>query len=211
MKKAIFIITTIVILLPQSVKAQQMPHLTNYMLNEFMFNPAVVGIYKNYKINVNYRYQWLGFPVDAPQTLSFAVYGPHDKLRMGYGGYFYSDVVGTVSQTGAMGSYGYNINIGEELQASFGASFGLLQFKIDPTQLRFADNIYDPSLAESIQPIYKPDANIGVLVYKTMFYAGFSAHRLLGGTFEYGKQSADSTLSGINRLKHTRLAKSNFK
>lgn len=177
-----------------SVIAQQTPHFTQYMLNDFIINPAVAGTHNFYQIRSNHRFQWIGF-TDPPMTNTLSFYGPSSKQPMGFGVYFYNDVTGPTSRTGLTGSYAYNIEIQKGVRLSGGLSFGLLQYKLDGTQLNPKDGT-DMAIQPIVNSVYLPDAGIGFYLYARDYYAGFSASQLLNN-----KLKLYEVKSGLNRLK----------
>ncbi len=56
------------------VKAQQLPQFTQYMINDYVFNPAIAGIESNYQMKSNIRNQRAGVN-NAPRTTVLSVYG----------------------------------------------------------------------------------------------------------------------------------------
>lgn len=203
MKQFRIYISACVILLTgmMGVRAQQMPQFTQYMMNSYVINPAVAGTYNHYKIKLNGRYQWLGFPESAPQDLFFSVYGPSETQDMGWGGLVYSDVTGPTSRLGMLGSYAYNVSLHEDMRLSMGASLGVNQYKISFSQLNSGTNNYDPKLPSVDQAAWVPDANIGLYLWSTSYYAGFSAHQLIRNKLDLVEDIDSDTISGINRLK----------
>jgi len=164
------------------------------MFNDFIINPAVAGTQNHYQIRTNHRFQWVGL-VDPPLTNTLSAYGPHTKLDMGFGGYFYNDVTGPSSRTGLSGTYAYNIALDSDIRLSMGLSLGIMQFKIDGSQLTSKD----PSDI-AIQPVvfssYVPDATIGVYVYAEEFYGGFSVTQLFNNSLKIFEEK-----NGLNKLK----------
>ncbi len=177
-----------------STLAQQSPHFTQYMFNDFVINPAIAGTNDFYQIRSNHRFQWIGI-TDPPLTNTLSFYGPHGKLPMGFGAYFYNDVTGPTSRTGLTGSYAYNIAITSDIRLSGGLSFGLMQYKLDGTQVTPKD-LTDLAIQPIVNSSYMPDAAVGAYLYAKQFYAGFSANQLLNN-----KLKVYEVKSGLNRLK----------
>jgi type IX secretion system PorP/SprF family membrane protein len=175
------------------VAGQQSPMYTQYMFNKFIYNPAVAGTYNYYQIRSNHRFQWIGMP-DAPLTNTLSFYGPHAKLPMGYGGYLYYDVTGPTSKAGLTGSYAYNISVTDDIRVSMGVSFGIMQFKVDGTQINLKDKS-DLALQGTVNSIV-PDANFGVYMYASNFYAGFSTSQLINTKLRFYEQA-----TSLNKLK----------
>lgn len=179
-----------------NIKAQQLPLYSQYMLNDYVINPAIAGTQDYFQAKSNNRYQWAGI-VDAPRTYILSVYGPHKEKDIGYGGYVYSDVTGPTSRTGIMLSYAYNFKLNDDIKVSFGLSAGLLQFKIDGSKITLHDN-GDPSLNYGFFTDYIPDANLGGYLYSKKYYFGISARQLIGNKVKF----KDLQDQGINKLKN---------
>lgn len=182
----------------QGLEAQQSPLYTQYMHNPFVLNPAIAGTNNFFQIRSMTRLQWVGF-TDAPLTISLSVYGPVSAKSkdMGYGATIYNDVTGPTSRAGLKGAYAYNISINDQIRASFGAAFGLLQYKYDGTKINLYQSA-DPKSTKSVQSFFLPDGMLGVYVYSTNFQVGFSADNLFNNTITIDK---DSKAVGISKLK----------
>src|SRR5688572_8114710 len=62
--------------------AQQKPHYTQYILNQYIVNPALSGIENYIDIKASHRHQWVGIQ-DAPVTTYVSLHGAFgkDELR----------------------------------------------------------------------------------------------------------------------------------
>lgn len=195
MKTIKYLIIAVFVLGSFSLKAQQMPHYTQYMLNDYIVNPAFAGLEDYFQAKANYRYQWAGI-VDAPVTYVLSLYGPHRTKDMGYGGYIFNDVTGPTSRSGFYGSYSYIVKLKEGMNLSFGLSVGFLQYKIDGTKIDMLD-IEDPSIQSTMYTAKTPDATFGTLLKGKNYYAGLSVAQLLNNKLEiYNPQTAS-----LNKLK----------
>lgn len=63
------------ILWANCLSAQQRPQFTQYMLNNFLQNPAIAGAYDYADLRLGFRNQWSGFE-GAPRTLSLSGHTP---------------------------------------------------------------------------------------------------------------------------------------
>ena len=194
MRRVFYILLFTIIAGTTGLRAQQMPHYTQYMFNDFVINPAIAGVYDYYQIRTNHRFQWVGL-MDPPMTNSIGFYGPHDKLDMGYGGYIYSDVTGPTSRAGITGSYAYNIAVTGDVRLSMGLSASIMQYRVDGTQLNPAD-VSDPSILSLVSTTYLPDAGLGLYLYADQFYVGLSVAQLLNNSVKIFDNK-----DGVNRLK----------
>ena len=82
-----------------SLFAQQLPHFSQYYLNDFLINPAIAGTRNYFEGISTHRYQWEGI-VDAPRTYTLSVNGPIKSQKMGLGGYIFTDIAGPTRRTG---------------------------------------------------------------------------------------------------------------
>src|SRR6266487_658276 len=58
--------------------AQQRPHYTQYILNNYILNPALSGIENYTDLKISARDQWVGFN-GAPRTVYLTIHGPLGK------------------------------------------------------------------------------------------------------------------------------------
>jgi type IX secretion system PorP/SprF family membrane protein len=76
MKRKLLILVCVVI--ANVVAAQQRSHYTQYVLNNYILNPALSGIENYTDVKVSVRDQWVGFG-GAPRTIYFTAHGPIGK------------------------------------------------------------------------------------------------------------------------------------
>lgn len=188
--KKVYILLAVTVCTVASLKAQQVPQYAQYMLNDYILNPAVSGIYDYYDIKSNNRYQWVGV-TDAPRTYVLSVHGPHRKRNMGFGGSVYSDVTGPTSRTGAYLSYAYHVKLSEKMKLSFGLGFGVMQFKIDGSKVTLKEG-NDPAMSNGVMSVITPDATFGIHLYTKKFYFGVSMPQLIGNKLNFFENVADS-------------------
>src|ERR1044072_403522 len=149
------IIAALLAFFPLVVFGQQLPHYSQYMINDYVMNPAIGG--KNtYFLGMSAnRYQWGGI-TDAPRTYILSVHGPLKWDHMGIGGQLFTDIVGPTRRTGFYMSYAYHAPLKENLTLSFGINAGILQFMIDGQKI----TLHDPGdviLTNALQKVLVPD------------------------------------------------------
>ena len=160
------------------VKAQQLPQFTQYMINDYVFNPAIAGIESSYQMKTNIRNQWIGI-VDAPRTTVLSAYGKYRESNVGLGGVVFSDQVGPTSRNGMSLSYAYHFSLTEKMKMSLALSGGFAQFKIDKTGTKVQD-VNDPLFQDGdIFTSSVPDATFSFYLYTKGWYVGASAPQLL--------------------------------
>jgi len=87
---------------------QQQYVFTNYMLNDYYYNPAIAGSRNVHMANLTYRSQWTGFD-EAPVSLMGNFYGSiRNEGKHGYGVSILSDKTGLTQNTGVYLNYAYH-------------------------------------------------------------------------------------------------------
>ncbi|MCX6182220.1 MAG: type IX secretion system membrane protein PorP/SprF [Bacteroidetes bacterium] len=183
-------ISAIILLLFSTARAQQLPLYSQYMMNRFIINPAVAGTEDYFMVSTNNRYQWAGI-TDAPRTHILSVQGPHATKNIGFGGAIFSDVTGPTSRTGAYFTYAYHFNINKSSKLSLGLSGGLLQFKVDGTQITLKD-AGDFVITNAVQSVLIPDFGFGAYWYTDRSYVGISVPQFIQNRIEFFNSSTQS-------------------
>lgn len=183
-------------LFPLVMTAQQLPHFSQYMINDYVLNPAIGG--KNpYFLGLSAnRYQWGGI-TDAPRTYMLSVNGPLKYDHMGVGGQLFTDIVGPTRRTGFYLSYAYHAPLTEKLKLSFGISAGILQFMVDGQKI----NLHDPGdliLMNALQSVLTPDFSAGFLLYNDRFWVGASCLQIQQNKLKFFDYMSNTT-SVMNR------------
>ena len=170
--------------------AQQDPQFTQYMFNNFYYNPAVAGTDGTIKLTGLYRAQWLGYSPTygdggAPQNWMLSGHMPVPSLKGGVGAYYMNDKLGPVNNQELTLSYAYHMNIrGGKL--SFGVRGGMYSQQVDFSLYRATDP-NDPLLAAGgRESQFRPDIGAGVLYRKEKYYVGAGISHLLQPSFDFG-------------------------
>lgn len=176
--------------------AQQVPLFTNYMMNEYGFNPALAGANPYIDTRLTYRTQWVGID-DAPKTQMLTINSPLKSGPLGIGGTLYNDEAGQMQRTGFSlgGSYGIQVG-GDSLSRSMlriGLTAGMYSFRLSEDLL--AKNVNDPTLMGGMDKQWQPDLNIGVhLDLRNGIFAGVSAPQLMRRNIDFvDDQNAETT------------------
>jgi type IX secretion system PorP/SprF family membrane protein len=187
MKNSLYI--TVIVLLVQFLKAQQLPQYTQYMLNDLAINPAVAGKDNFADVRSNNRYQWVGM-TDAPRTYMLTLHSPLKNRHMGLGTHIYTDIVGPTRRIGISLAYAYRIKIAEKTRLSFALSAGIQQWGIDGHKLILHD-AGDDNLLTQYQTKTVPDFGAGLYVHNEKWYVGFSAPQLYQSPIKLYKDGDD--------------------
>jgi len=158
------------------LKAQQLPQITQYMINNYAVNPAVAGMYDYYQVKTTIRNQWVGI-ADAPRTTVLSIYGQKSK-NVGLGGLVFNDQTGPTSRIGGSASYTYSFNMTRTVKMSFALSGGFTQFKLTKKGLNVKD-INDPYMQGGDIVESAPDATFGFNIYGDKWYFGAAIPQLL--------------------------------
>ena len=78
-----FVINSVCFLMLGGVSAQQQPYYTQYILNNFILNPALAGIENYWDLKISYRNQWVGLH-GAPTTMYLTINAPLGKTEYDY-------------------------------------------------------------------------------------------------------------------------------
>jgi len=196
------------VLLVQTTVAQQKPHYTQYILNNYILNPALSGIENYTDLKLSGRRQWVGLE-GAPQTYYLSVHSPLGKKdykttatsfnvpgenprgkaywenytasesHHGIGFFMVNDRTGLFSRFQADVSYAYHIGLSPRTNMSAGFSGGISKMGYNRSKATPVDP-NDPTLGNG-GDIYKlaPDLNAGIWIYSADYFIGLSAQQLV--------------------------------
>jgi type IX secretion system PorP/SprF family membrane protein len=172
-------------------KAQQIFEISEYMQNNFLYNPAAAGANSNPSIGATYRKMWAGID-GGPQT--FIAYGDkyYSKYKTGLGVALYSDKTGPISQTGGQVNLSYSIPMKDSSRLMFGIGGQVLQYEINEGELR-VQNPNDPLLSSPNSQI-KGDAAAGIYYKSSTLNVGISAEQILQDQLNLIKNDPQSKL-----------------
>lgn len=213
MKRILLIIFLIAFVLVS--KAQQRPHYTQYILNNYILNPALTGIENYTDVKLSARDQWVGLN-GAPRTCYFSIHGPIGKKdykttatsynlpgenprgknywqdyvasdpHHGIGFSVISDKTGLYSHFTADISYAYHIGISPRTNIAAGFSGGVSQISYDRAKANPSDP-NDPALGNNSN-IHRivPDLNAGIWVYSADYFIGVAAQQVIPENVDFG-------------------------
>jgi type IX secretion system PorP/SprF family membrane protein len=159
--------------------AQQKPHYTQYVINNFIINPAITGIENYTDIRLSHRRQWVGLD-DAPVTTYFtahtAIGKQDDKLTAtsfaksgenirgksywdeyqaapahhGVGVQIMDDKTGPIQNFTAHLTYAYHVGLSPKANLSAGIGIGISRFGLNTNKLSFGPDFpIDPAVKGS--------------------------------------------------------------
>lgn len=215
----VYILFISVLLYSTNIPAQQMPRYSQYIMNEFLINPAVAGYDGRASLNISARKELLGFVSNTPETYSFSAqsrilkrpfsiksglfgktsFKPTSKGRVGLGINFMNDVNVAIHRTGFQFAYAYHIFI-RNSQLSFGLSASVFQFKVSGEDFIYKDP-NDIVIDGLTNGIIVPDANFGVNFMTRDYHVGISVSQLFKSKIQFGKYTDfnDTNATPFNR------------
>ncbi|MFB2117669.1 type IX secretion system membrane protein PorP/SprF [Parapedobacter sp. 2B3] len=172
--------------LPMALVAQQQPHYTMYVANNFVLNPAVAGIEDYVDLKLSARSQWVGL-TDAPKTLYATMNAPLHrgggrKSNLGIGGKVFVDQTGPILLSAAELNGAYHLPLNETYRLSFGLGVGVNYQRVDFSKVHLEDP-NDPVYGTDDFRQAAPTASAGLWLYANDLYVGISAQNLLGVGF----------------------------
>ncbi len=178
------------VLISLSALAQQDPQLSQYMFNNFYFNPAFAGTDGVMKFTGVHRSQWLGYSPTfadggAPTTQVVSMHTPLPVLKGGAGGYFVHDNLGAITNIELHGSYAYYFPVrGGNLSAGIRA--GVISQKVDFGLFRAIDPS-DPLLQNNgTETQFRPDFAFGAAFRTEKYYVGLGLNHLTQPSYDFG-------------------------
>ncbi len=213
MKKLLSIL--LIVALCKSAAAQNYPHYTQYIVNNYVLNPAITGIENYTDVKIGYRHQWLNF-TGTPRASYITLHGPIGKKdykttatsfrvpgENPRGRNYWEDYEAAKPHHGigltvqnmkagffdffkAKGTYAYHIGIGPRTTLSAGVGAGISSVSINRDAVKF-NNPADPTLGNSAGQLQKlkSELDLGVFLYSANYFAGLSVMQLLPQNFVY--------------------------
>ncbi len=193
----------------KGTEAQFRPHYTQYILNNYIVNPALTGIDNYIDVKMSMRNQWLGID-GAPKTFYATVHGSlgKDDFRQnatsfdmigqntrgneflpqyttaaphhGIGFTALNYKTGYINRITSYATYAYHIGLNENTSLSAGFGLGFSSFNIDRSKITLA-NSSDPFVDETIATMkkIKPELNAGLWLYSSKYFIGISAQQII--------------------------------
>jgi type IX secretion system PorP/SprF family membrane protein len=183
MKK--IIITGIFGMVMGASAAQQLPLLSQYYSNPFIYNPSLTGVNAGDDVRafLMHKSQWKDIP-GAPMTSLLTVDGPIREKNVGLGITLFNDVTDITERMGAYTSYSYKIKIDDDNKIYAGLAVGVLSSKIDFSKAIVKDKD-DPMLFQNVERKATFDANLGVTYMWKVLEVGVSVPQLIGHKIKY--------------------------
>lgn len=180
------ILTLLLLLLMNTVSAQQEALYSQYMFNQFTINPAYAGTRNALSSVLLYRSQWAGLD-GAPNTMNFSIHSPFSGRNMALGLNFIFDEIGPTETSKILGTYAYHLKTSKG-KISFGLRGGLISRALRNDMLNFFDN-NDVHNTGGVFQVNAPIFDFGLYYYTSSVYAGLSVNNMLTQKYVNSGQS----------------------
>ncbi|MBI2729617.1 MAG: type IX secretion system membrane protein PorP/SprF [Sphingobacteriales bacterium] len=206
-----------------SINAQQRPYYTQYVMNNYILNPAISGIENYTDVKLSYRNQWVGIE-GAPQTFYFTIHGPIGKKdyrqtatsfdmkgenprgkayweeytapepHHGVGFSMVNYKTGYINRFFINASYAYHLGLSPKTNLAAGFAGGISTIGIDASQIKLANPI-DPAIGNSIATLRRTKAELsaGLWLYSSDYFVGLSAQQIIPQKLQLVNNNYDKT------------------
>jgi len=174
----------VILLFSSNINGQQQFVSTNFLMNDYYYNPAIAGSKDRHVANMSLRNQWSGFQ-GAPATMLANYYGSYlNQGKVGYGVSLISDKTGLVQNTGIYINYAQHFQLNEKIKLGFGVKPGYVQYRIKLYDAQVADE-GDEILTGNILAANALDLHSGFHLYSEDFFFMGSIQHLLGKSIQF--------------------------
>lgn len=217
------LIILLLIIISCAVNAQQRPYYTQYVMNNYILNPAISGIENYTDVKLSYRNQWVGID-GAPKTFYFTIHAPIGKKdyrttatsfnmqgenprgkayweeytapepHHGIGFSMVNYKTGYINRFFINGSYAYHLGLSPNTNLAAGFAGGISSISVDASQIKLANPV-DPAIGNAIANIRKIKAELsaGLWLYSSRYFVGLSAQQIIPQKLQLVDNNYDKT------------------
>ncbi len=216
------IITGLIVLIYVQAAAQQQPHYTQYVMNQYILNPALTGIENYTDIKISHRQQWTGLE-GAPATSYLTIHTPIGKqdyrttaTSFGMEGYnprgsqywqdyaaakphhgvglqLLDDKTGPLNELAAYVTYAYHIGISARTSLAMGFGAGIKEVRLQSNLLQFNTPVDPAVYGSGMLNSMHPDFTTGIYLYSADYFAGVSVQQLVPQRVSYAKNQVTAS------------------
>lgn len=221
--KKLLIAFSFACLLGGRLMAQQQPLYSNFLLNSYIFNPAIAGIEDHLDAKTSFRRNWVNLP-GSPTTMYASMHGAVNqrdlnkeelgslpmrgastikfknvqpkKMRHGVGGYFLNDQAGLITRNTFSVGYSCHIPLNQTYYLAVGANLGGHLFSLGTPTLRDQG---DDAFAGSQSLGSLPDLQTGLYLYSDKLQVGLSGTQLLANRMSFARENKSVSYNSLTR------------
>jgi len=205
-----------------SSNAQQKPQYTQYILNQYIINPALSGIENYTDIKLSHRHQWTGIE-GSPITTYFTIQGPIGKKdyrttatsfdvpgenvrgkaywenytaaapHHGVGLQVINDAAGALTNLSVYGTYAYHIGLTARTSMSLGFGAGISRWGLDAAKLNFATTVDPVVYSSNLINKTRFDMMAGIYIYSADYFIGLSAQQIVPSRLDFSNNILTTT------------------
>lgn len=182
MKKILII--AFIMVLTSPVLAQQRAVYSNFLMNDYYYNPAIAGSKEIHQANITYRNQWVGFD-GAPSLLMGNFSGSvKNDGKIGYGVSLISETAGITQNTGIYVNYAHHFKLSNKYKLGLGIQPGYMQYRVKLYDAQLADQ-GDEVLTGNVYSASALDVSTGFHLYSDKFFLMGSVDHLLSKNIQF--------------------------
>jgi type IX secretion system PorP/SprF family membrane protein len=202
--------------------AQQQGLFSNYLLNGYIYNPALAGIEDHIDVRTSLRRQWVNMP--GPNTMYASINGAINqkdlnkeelgslpmrgastikfknvapkKIRHGLGGFFLNDQAGLITRNQFNIGYSIHLPLNQEYYLAFGMGFGANLFSLGNANLRDEG---DDAFAGAQNISAFPDLQAGIYLYSDRLQIGLSSTQMIANRFSFAQFNKSLAYNNLTR------------
>ncbi|MBL7944372.1 MAG: type IX secretion system membrane protein PorP/SprF [Flavobacteriales bacterium] len=164
-----------------TMKGQQDPSHTQYIMNKLFVNPAYAGYKELPTISAVHRTQWLGFK-GAPMTQVLSYDSPLKGDELAFGATLVHDKLGPQRTTGLAGDICYRLRLSNRSSISFGAKASVDLYQAKLSELVLTSDYYgltDQDFMQNIKALLLPNVGFGIYYNKKSHFISLSVPKML--------------------------------
>lgn len=169
-----------------SAKAQQIPFYNHYLINPFVYNPAMAGFSGDVNTYFVRNQRYTAFNGGAINNY-LTVEGGFMQDKAGIGLSILHQKQGIQQQLGAGLTYAYKIRLSEKQDLRFGITAGILDNRLDVTAINVLQSD-DPYLMDLRPNMTSFDMNAGLAYRFNNLKVGIAVPQVLGNKVTYSKE-----------------------
>jgi type IX secretion system PorP/SprF family membrane protein len=172
---------------------QNLPQFTQYIFNQFYFNPGAAGQFNRVQIQSTVRSQYLGYsanqgPGGNMLSSAFSIDMPVAKLNGGVGLHFANQNISNAQNVGEfILSYSYHKRFNSSI-VGFGVGAGMSSLSLSGEDFVIRDPD-DPFIPDAKMNSMAPQVNAGIYIVNPSYQIGLSAKNILESNYSIGNTS----------------------
>ena len=172
---------------------QTVPVHPQYILNQYLYNPAAVGISGEHAINFGLTKQWLG--IDGSPSMGVISYENPFHEKMSLGANLINSLDGPFNDLSFYATFAYKLELQEEMSIRFGLSAGMDYYNVNTSKF---DDPSDPAIANMTVNEINYLMNFGLSFNWGNLQTGASFPTLIGSPYIFESDDNPSNDDPLN-------------